>query len=294
MTRLTVRLALATLALLVPAPASAAWRQHPGPIVTPTQPWEGTAVYEPAVLHEHGRYRMWYTGGWAGAASTGYATSRDGIHWRKHGRVIGHGASGVPGFTARNDVVRDGHRLIMFFVTGVWDGEQRYHAATSRDGIHWHDHGPIMAQGGWDAEQAGNLSAIRRGGRWRLLYEAATAAPRTWAVGLAPPSATPFRFANAPAPLTGIGWPGACYGGPNFAAGTLYYHACPAGQDYTPTDIYRARGRFGSWARGPRILTRSQGWEVDQVADPCRVGRLLFFDGDDNMREAAAIGVAAR
>ena len=46
--------------------------------------WEGTTLYDPSVLKDGDRYRMWYrTGGPGRPHLWGYAESTDGIHWVK-------------------------------------------------------------------------------------------------------------------------------------------------------------------------------------------------------------------
>jgi hypothetical protein len=64
---------------------------HPGkkskPIVVPTKPWEGTAVYiYGTVLYDQPKgsgYRMWYTAYSEATYYLCYATSKDGINWEK-------------------------------------------------------------------------------------------------------------------------------------------------------------------------------------------------------------------
>jgi predicted GH43/DUF377 family glycosyl hydrolase len=53
-------------------------------------------VYAPNVLLDGGTVQMWYSGGnFAGTAwEIGYATSSDGVHWTKRGRVIQQGPDG--------------------------------------------------------------------------------------------------------------------------------------------------------------------------------------------------------
>lgn len=52
-----------------------------GPVLTPTQTWEGKMVRDPSVLYQSEQYRMWY---WNDTTSIGYATSPDGINWTKY------------------------------------------------------------------------------------------------------------------------------------------------------------------------------------------------------------------
>lgn len=77
----------------------------------------------------------------------------------------------------------------------------------------------------------------------------------------------------------------------------LWYHASTGG--VLPTDIYHARSSdLMNWtvdSTGP-ALRRTEGWEVDQVADPSLVEAggqtFLFYDGDDNPKASASIGAA--
>lgn len=48
------------------------------------RPWEDSTMYDPTVIFENGRYRMWYRANFnARPFHTGYAESADGIHWTK-------------------------------------------------------------------------------------------------------------------------------------------------------------------------------------------------------------------
>ena len=48
------------------------------------RPWEGKYLYDPSVLKDGNRYRMWYRGGGLERPHLwGYAESTDGIHWVK-------------------------------------------------------------------------------------------------------------------------------------------------------------------------------------------------------------------
>jgi len=59
---------------------STAWVKS-GPVLTPTQAWEGTMVRDPTVLYHSKQYSMWY---WNDHAEIGYATSPDGFSWTKY------------------------------------------------------------------------------------------------------------------------------------------------------------------------------------------------------------------
>lgn len=54
------------------------------PVMIPEFPWEGPSVMNPCVIYEEGIYKMWYSAGETYEPNaTGYATSEDGIHWKK-------------------------------------------------------------------------------------------------------------------------------------------------------------------------------------------------------------------
>ena len=54
------------------------------PVLISDHYWEKTAVMNPCVLYEDGKYKMWYAGGETYEPNAlGYAESDDGIHWTK-------------------------------------------------------------------------------------------------------------------------------------------------------------------------------------------------------------------
>lgn len=138
------------------------WDIRPEPVMTAELPWEKTSLYCPHVLwdEEQGFYRMWYSGGEQYECDAiGYATSQDGVHWKKYG--------GNPVFT------RDPHQFwdnlkveacyviqhdgwyYMFYLGMSADRKPSIGLARSRDGITgWERHpdNPIIAgsEGYWD------------------------------------------------------------------------------------------------------------------------------------------------
>ncbi len=54
------------------------------PVLTPEQPWESRGCSNPTVMLDEGVYKMWYSAnGEDGIARDCYATSTDGIHWKR-------------------------------------------------------------------------------------------------------------------------------------------------------------------------------------------------------------------
>lgn len=123
------------------------WTKYVGnPIMTVTEPWEGTVIEGQTLLKINNVYKMWYGGLAVGSdvSYIGYAESADGIHWTKHsGNPIISPAAGDPlpwdGYSVDTpDVHYDGTTYDMYYRgwrkrKGVsWIGH-----ATSTDGINW-------------------------------------------------------------------------------------------------------------------------------------------------------------
>jgi predicted GH43/DUF377 family glycosyl hydrolase len=165
------------------SPDGKTWtRQSERPVLAPEQPWEKVAVMCPHVLYDAAeqRYRMWYSGGEQYEPNAiGYATSKDGRSWVKHGhnpvfRPDPGNAWEKERVTACQ-VVKQGDWHVMFYI-GFRD---RDHAqiglARSRDGITgWERHpaNPILrpGKGHWDEDAVYKPYAVFDGKRWLLWY----------------------------------------------------------------------------------------------------------------------------
>jgi len=136
-----------------------------GPVLAPGKPgaWDSLAVGRPSVLFENGVFRMWYDGredlppdvpdpkapkSNTSQRHVGYATSRDGIHWERHGSapIYDHDAGGV-------HVLRIGTHFAMLV-----EGRLGTDAATSRDGIHWRRIGLLVECLDLPAERHGHVT----------------------------------------------------------------------------------------------------------------------------------------
>lgn len=147
--------------------------------------WDGLLVGRPSVLHEAGLFKMWYDGRkdlppGAPAANVpkspgsrravGYATSKDGVHWTKHpgNPVVDHDAGGV-------DVKRIGNGYVM-----VYESHAGAMAATSDDGLRWHDRGLWIPRSGGAIDRQGHVTPmllVGQRGRRSILYVGAANAP---------------------------------------------------------------------------------------------------------------------
>ena len=274
--------------------ASAEWLQRPSPVLRPTLPWEGRSVQEPTVLHYDGLYHVWYSGGW-GAGMLGYATSRDGVRWRKHLTPVLRNVS-------RNNVIRFRGRLYLYYVLANGHPDSNLHLALSRDGIHWQRQpAPVLAVNptGWDNIAIANTFVIHGPRGWRFFYEALSGTGYQWLTGVTGGNLRHWR--NAPRPLPLALTSAGSAGGP-WVVGTrsggycMFFHA---GRTVLgATDIFkRCTRNFRTWGYPSLVLNRSQAWEASagaagQVADPTVANGLLFFDGVNNRLSSSSIGLA--
>lgn len=116
--------------------------------------FDSTKVDHPAVLRFAGRFHMWYTAGDRRSRYTiGYATSDDGMAWRRAngGRpVFGPGAKGKfdDQVVLHPAVVRDASGLLHLWYNGVGPQKSfRVGHATSLDGVRWtrqNDGNPVL------------------------------------------------------------------------------------------------------------------------------------------------------
>ncbi len=128
------------------------------------QPWEGSISYDPVVMKEGDRYRLWYRG--CGSESTwedqctAYAESTDGVHWerptlgifefngnRENNIVLqGTEAKALCVFRDGNPNTSDSERYKAIGVGPPIDKRATLRGFTSPDGVHWQtlDRDPIL------------------------------------------------------------------------------------------------------------------------------------------------------
>ncbi len=125
--------------------------------------WDSLLVGRPSVLHENGRFRMWYdgrrdlpTGAPAegvpksdrSVRAVGYAESVDGLTWIRPQAepVFGDDAGGV-------HVVRIGDELVM-----TAESLEGTRLATSHDGLTWKSEGLFAERSGHDVDRFGHVT----------------------------------------------------------------------------------------------------------------------------------------
>ena len=167
------------------SPDGVTWkRASEKPVLSSEEPWEDVAVMCPHVLWDDKQavFRMWYSAGQQYEPnSIGYATSPDGLHWKK--------LPANPIFTAKADSPWERHKVtacqiipcddfhLMFYIGFRDEHHAQIGLARSRDGISgWQRHraNPIIFPGAdaWDADSCYKPFVIydKMNDRWLLWY----------------------------------------------------------------------------------------------------------------------------
>ena len=159
------------------------WRRaSKTPVLSAEQPWEKQAVMCPQVLWnaKHHEFRLWYSAGEQYEPDAiGYATSRDGIHWKKYSAnpifKSDPGTSWEQVKVTGAQVLQHGDWFYMFYI-GFRDVDHaQIGIASSRDGISdWErlPENPVISPdaNSWDADACYKPSVIFDGRRWLLWY----------------------------------------------------------------------------------------------------------------------------
>ena len=159
------------------------WKKAPQNPVLDGEPgsWDASGEHAPFVMKDGNLYKMWYEGSDGNVRQLGYATSRDGITWRKYsGNPALHaGPDAYDQFVAGHGTVLYEHGLYKLWyhaigdLDGVGDLDAIIAYATSPDGIHWTKHGPVLvgAPDSWDTGLWGP-SVLKVNGRYWMWYSA--------------------------------------------------------------------------------------------------------------------------
>lgn len=134
----------------------------------------------PSVMLVDGVYQMWYSGhgtdvrGENKAWRIHYATSEDGVTWRRHGVVLDRGTAGAwdAGGVAFPTVLRRGSEYVMWYA-GLCDGHYSIGLATSRDGVTWqpHDANPVLRpEAAWEGAGLVDPQVLHDGTRYLMWY----------------------------------------------------------------------------------------------------------------------------
>lgn len=149
------------------------WTRH-GAVIPFGAPgaWDSYKVGRPSLLHEDGRFRMWYDGtnsdpadrtriGDPAARHVGLARSDDGAKWTPHA------ANPLVTHSGAVDVARVGDGYVMLAESG-----QGTRWLTGDDGVRWQDRGALFANSGDDYDRHGQVTpmAYVEDGAWVAVY----------------------------------------------------------------------------------------------------------------------------
>jgi len=153
-----------------------AFAKYPNPVVSPVESYETDGAFNPAVIYEDGKFKMWYRVMSGGKSSIAYAESTDGINWVKYGVVLQNGSAGEPDSVGCEDpmVIKYNDTYYMFYAG--YDGSKAVTMlAKSNDGINWTKVGVVLdvgASGSYDSEYAKAGRVVWNGSKWLMFYEA--------------------------------------------------------------------------------------------------------------------------
>jgi hypothetical protein len=152
------------------------WSRFP---IVPLDEVDPFTISYPWVMHDSGRYRMWYGSNlrWGPEKEDmlhviKYAESTDAVHWEKNNRIVIDSAAPDENAICRPCVVRDADCYRMWFCSR--GKKYRIERAISEDGITWtrlgRDEGIDVSPEGWDSDMIEYPSVFDHGGQRFLLY----------------------------------------------------------------------------------------------------------------------------
>lgn len=165
------------------------WVRFEDPVMEPDQSWEMNAIMCPHVLYdeEEKTYKMWYSGGGNHEPDAiGYATSLDGINWKKNtGNPVFRSDPGIAWErkkTAACHVLKLKEWYYMFYIGFIHVDRAAIGLARSRDGIAgWerYEKNPIIApdKDGFDEKAVYKPFVLKDGQGWILWYNGAMYTP---------------------------------------------------------------------------------------------------------------------
>jgi predicted GH43/DUF377 family glycosyl hydrolase len=156
------------------------WQPH-GVAIAPEEPWEKSAVMCPSVLrYSDGTYHMWYSGGERYEPDAiGYATSADGVHWRRLPEPVLRPETGSPWEAERvagaHVFQHEGwlYAAYIGFARGFEDSS--IGIARSVDGVEWERHAgnPVVTRGAageFDSINVYKPFVVVDGDEWRMWF----------------------------------------------------------------------------------------------------------------------------
>ena len=271
------------------------WHASTEPVLTRGQSgeWDSVDVLNPSVVLFHGTYWNFYSGFDGRTWHTGAATSMDGMHWEKRGRVIS--PSGWEGsyIAANGTALAEGDGFYYWYQAG---DPPQIALARSSDGLHWQKHGdavlPPGPRGSWDESGVADPYVIHYEGGFYLFYLGMNRA-RQQRIGIAHSTDGVIWYKLRSNPIVDLGGPGTFdengLGEPAVWSSNGTYWMLYTGRDYLEhRRIGMARSNDGvHWQREPSLvpIAGAQSWDSAVVCDPTvemvPEGVRVWFGGGD-------------
>ncbi|MDQ6679334.1 MAG: hypothetical protein M3Z09_18785 [Acidobacteriota bacterium] len=255
--------------------------------------WDSSDVLNPSVVIRQGQFYNFYSGFDGRTWHTGLATSSDGVHWRKRGKVLSPDPKTWEGsYIAANGsaVVVNGEFWYWYQAGGRT--RPRIGLARSKDGEHWtRDPAPVLSPGpyaSWD-EQAVADPFVFRKEDWFYLYYLGQNRARQQQLGLARSRdgvhwqklrANPIL--RAPLPGTGamdengLGEPAA------WENAGLYWMLFTGRDSQENRSLALAYSRDGvQWQRTGQVFRGQAAWDGRVLCDATVLGGRVWFGGGD-------------
>ena len=123
------------------------WTDYPdNPVISPGEAgsYDATHVVDPACVEVGGHFFLYYSAIGAGPDSIGLAVSEDGLQFQKEDSPVLIGRA--------PEVVKVGDTIYMLYSLDHRGGGYEFHLATSKDGRHFTEEGPVFSPegDGWD------------------------------------------------------------------------------------------------------------------------------------------------
>jgi predicted GH43/DUF377 family glycosyl hydrolase len=150
------------------------WKPAAAPVLS-RGAWDSQDVLNPSVLRRAGAYFNFYSGYDGKTWHTGLATSTDGVHWLKQGKILSPRADTWEGayIAANGSALDDGAEFSYWYQAGPRQTPE-IGLAQSADGREWRRlPAPVLAtgpRGSWDERGAADPYVIRAGGLYNMYY----------------------------------------------------------------------------------------------------------------------------
>lgn len=143
------------------------WTDYPhNPVISPGEAgsYDATHVVDPACVELGGRIFLYYSAIGAGPDSIGLAVSEDGLHFQKEDSPVLIGRA--------PEVVKVDDTIYMLYSLDHPQGGYEFHLATSTDGRHFTEEGPVFSPegDGWDSLSVVTPRVFQEDGLFVMAY----------------------------------------------------------------------------------------------------------------------------